>query len=223
MLRTLLSFIISISLCAVYLTEAVAQEVDSVRLKAAQLERVVYYSDDPCDVNDALLAKAECYKQGGFYREALSTLSRVSMYMLSQEQRYDVLYQKSLCAFLCGEYDEAMVYLEEAGVEVSYREPEQKSLGLALALTLFMPAGYAYAGSPLEGVLSLALNITTITWAVTQVTSGLYVSGILGGAIGINATFTGALQRVGYLVGKRNAELVASAKCSAVREALSGL
>ena len=111
--RTLLSFITSIFLCAAFSSEA--QERTDWELKAVQYERAAFDAEDPYDAAEALVSKAECYKQCGRYSDAAATLGRVSMYLLPPERRDDVLYEKELCCYLAGDFEAAASYMEEAG------------------------------------------------------------------------------------------------------------
>ena len=113
MFRTLLSFITSIFLCGAFSLDA--QERTDWELKAVQYERAAWDADDPHDAALALISKAGCYKQCGRYAEAVETLGRVSMYLLSPEERTDVLYEKELCSYLAGDFPAAASYMEEAG------------------------------------------------------------------------------------------------------------
>ena len=113
--RTLLSFITSIFLCAAFSSEA--QERTDWELKAVQYERAAFGAEDPYDAAEALVSKAECYKQCGRYADAAATLGRVGLYLLPPERRREVLYQKELCSYLVGDFEAAASYMEEAGGE----------------------------------------------------------------------------------------------------------
>jgi tetratricopeptide (TPR) repeat protein len=113
--RTLLSFITSIFLCAAFSSEA--QERTDWALKAAEFERAAFDAEDPHDAAEALVSKAECYKQCGRYSDAVATLGRVGMYLLTPDRRADVIYEKELCSYLAGDFAGAASYMEEAGAE----------------------------------------------------------------------------------------------------------
>ena len=110
MLRTRLFCIISISLFALFSSRA--QDLDSL---AVLYERQVYSGSSMEEVNSALMAKAECYKQLGRYGEASATLARVRMFALTPEQRQAVLFQQELCWFLGGEFEQACSMVQEVG------------------------------------------------------------------------------------------------------------
>ena len=222
MRRTLLSFSIFICLSALFSSKAFASDArrDSLLFEAAKCERIVYEAQNPRELNSALQRKAECYKQAGLYSEACATLDRVRMFALPSSERGGVLAQKALCAFLAEDYDMAMNFLAEAGVECKYQQPKLKSEWAALLLTLLVPAGYIYVGAPLDGLVSTALNAASVTWAVTQISAGLPVIGILGGCLALSETYLGAQERVAVLLEKHNNSLIASAKRDAVGAAL---
>ena len=222
MRRTLLSFSIFICLSALFSSKAFASDArrDSLLFEAAKCERIVYEAQNPRELNSALQRKAECYKQAGLYSEACATLERVRMFALPSSERGGVLVQKALCAFLAEDYDMAMNFLAEAGVECKYQQPKLKSEWTAMLLTLLVPAGYIYVGAPLDGLVSTALNAASVTWAVTQISAGLPVIGILGGCLALSETYLGAQERVAILLEKHNNSLIASAKRDAVGAAL---
>ncbi|MDO5442408.1 MAG: hypothetical protein Q4G10_01930 [Bacteroidia bacterium] len=124
--RTLLFFITSIFLCAAVSTRA--QDLREWELKAVELERIVYASDDPFEVNDALVEKAFCYKQSRRFADAASTLGRVRMYMLSPEKQREVIYEKELCSYLAGDFEAAAAYIEEADASGAEAGPERMLL-----------------------------------------------------------------------------------------------
>lgn len=103
-------------------------------MQAVEYERIIYDGAPLQEMNDALLAKADCYIQLGRYRDASATLARVRMFALLPEERQQVLYKQELCFFLSGEFSQAAAFVSEV-------EPESKDVLLLHALTL------AYAGN----------------------------------------------------------------------------
>lgn len=128
MLKTRLFCIISIFLCALY--SARAQDWST---RAVEYERIIYDGADLHTVNEALMGKAECYKQLGRYADASSTLLRVRMFALSEEERQAVLFQRELCYFLGGDFTQAAALVDEV-------EQESQEILMVHALAL------AYAG-----------------------------------------------------------------------------
>ena len=124
--RTLLFFITSIFLCAAVSTRA--QEKADWELKAVELERIVFESEDPFEVNNALVEKAFCYKQCRRFADAASTLGRVRMYMLPPQEQSEVLYEKELCSYLAGDFEAAAAYIEEADANGAGAGPERLML-----------------------------------------------------------------------------------------------
>ena len=112
--RTLQFFITSIFLFAAFSAEA--QERTDWALKAAEHERAAFYAEDPREAAEALAEKAYCYRQCGRYEDAVATLGRIGLYLLTPERVGEVLYEKELCSYLAGDCEGAASYMEEAGV-----------------------------------------------------------------------------------------------------------
>lgn len=74
---------------------------------AVGYERIVFEGAGVTEANEALNAKAGCYKQLGRYGDAAATLDRIRLYALSDAERRDILYQKELCHFLSGNFPTA--------------------------------------------------------------------------------------------------------------------
>lgn len=134
---------ISIFLCALY--SASGQDLEQ---QAVGYERIIFDGADLETVNKALLAKADCYRQLGRYREASATLERVRMFALSDEELNDVQYRKELMHFLSGDFRQAAALVPEV-------EPLSQDILLLHALTL------AYAGRYDE---SLIMAARCISW-----------------------------------------------------------
>ena len=203
--------------------KAHAQDRDSLLFEAACCERIVFDSQNPREAGEALIRKAELYKQAGEYAGALETLERVRMFVLTPDERRAVIIQKALCAFMDGSYDTSMTYLSELGIAPGYQEPRLKKDWLAMALTLLVPAGYIYAGAPGEGAVSTALNACSVAWIVLNLSAGVPVTALLGGALALSYTYLGAQERVAFLVEKSNSSKIAAAKRDAAGKALLGL
>ena len=215
-------------LCLIFtflsVTFSKAQDVtDSLLFEAAKCERIVFEAPGPHEVNQALLSKAGLYKQAGLYKEALQTLERMRLYMVKTDLRTDVIIQKSLLAFLAGDYDASLSYLDELGIETNYVEPKLKKDWAGMVLTLLVPAGYIYAGAPGEGAVSTAMNAASVVWIVSQLNAGLPVTALLGGALALSYTYLGAQERVAELIADHNSSKVSEAKRDAAAQALLGL
>ena len=142
MFRIRLFCTISIFLCALF--SASAQDWET---RAVELERIIYDGAGLEETNEALLGKAECYKQLGRYQDAVETLARVRMFALTDEERNDVLYQQELCHYLGGEFEEAAALVGEV-------EPVSQDILLLHALAL------AYAGKYDESEIMAARCIS---------------------------------------------------------------
>ena len=223
MRRTALLCLISTFLFAICNSGKAQDVTDSLLFEAAKCERIVFEAANPGVVNEALLSKAGLYKQAGLYKEALQTLERVRLYMVKADLRTAVIVQKSLLAFLAGDYDASLGYLDELGIETNYVEPKLKKDWVGMVLTLLVPAGYIYAGAPGEGAVSTAMNAASVVWIVTQLNAGLPVTALLGGALALSYTYLGAQERVAELIANHNSSIVSDAKRDAAAQALLGL
>lgn len=141
----------------------------------------------------------------GRFKDAFNTLERVEMYAVDPGRRQEVLIEKARAAYLASDYDASIAALSEAGIKLPPIESRQLNPTVAMLLTFAVPAGYVYVGEPVEGVASTLLNAASIAWTVSSLSAGLYVSGILGGAIMLNATYLGAQQRTAVVLDKKNA------------------
>lgn len=75
----------------------------------------MFDADDPSSVHEALIAKAECYAEASCYEDALRTLDRIRLYLLSPEVISEVLLFKARCCKETGDSGAALGYLEESG------------------------------------------------------------------------------------------------------------
>ena len=126
---------ISIFLCALCSNSA-AQDWESM---AVAYERLIYDGAGLAETNEALLAKAECYKMLGRYDDASGTLARIRMYALTEEERNAVLYQQELCHFLAGDLEQAVTMVGEV-------EPLSQDILLLHALVLAYSGRYDESG-----------------------------------------------------------------------------
>lgn len=209
MRRTTLLFSISIFLSAAFSLRG--QDADSLYM-ASLCEKAVFEAETPRQANQALLEKARILHSQQLYRQEMEALGRLRMFALRPEQRSEVLQRQACCAYLLEDYDAALSFLEEAGVDTGYVQPKLKSEWAAMFLTFLVPAGYVYVDEPWEGLLSTSLNALSVLWTVSQISSGCYVSGILGGAIALNGTYLGAQKRVAQLLQQRNSEILKESK-----------
>lgn len=173
-------------------------------LEAALQEKEVWNAQSPHEANEALIRKASIYASASMWEDAASTLGRVRMYLLSAAQRSEVLESKERYLFLSGDLAAASAVDTELGrddteihamvTEALSGSPRKKNPDTAMLLSLVPGLGHFYAGAYKEGVLSIGLNALSVAWTVTQIASGCYVSGIVGGAIALNRTYLGGMQ-----------------------------
>lgn len=212
--RILLFFITSIFLSAAYSTDA--QEYDWA-LKAVEAERAVYLAEDPDAANDALIAKAFCYRQAGMFSDASSTLGRVRMYLLSPDRQDAVLLEQALCHCLAGDPEAAVSVLEPraahdtelsqalAALRVEFDSAHKyKKEGTAVALAFLPPLGMWYTKHYGEGMKSFVSNAAAAGWTVWQCLGGCWISGLLGGGLALNHTFMGGIDSSAQYVGEYN-------------------
>ncbi len=208
MLRMRRLFFIFTFLCAVFSVNAQSSE----HLRAALCEKRAYLATDPRQFNEAIFQKAHILCQIGEYQEALSTLERVRAYSLDAKGRDSLGVQKAYLAYMMKDYDRAFSYLQEIDINPICTPVHKKSQWAAMFLTFLVPAGFLYAESPSDAVLYTGLNALAIGGIIFQISSGCYLSGILGGAMALNVTFMGAQEKVALLVEKRNSSLVEESK-----------
>lgn len=119
-----------IFLCVAFSTNAQGTPED---LEALELERTIYAADTPSAHNKAVMAKAEVRKQQGLYREALRELSRVRPYALDGEELAAFYYERSLVAYLAGDFDLSLGAVDERRIYLA-DHPEEPMLLLVEAL-----------------------------------------------------------------------------------------
>lgn len=213
MLRTKQLFFTSIILCVTFSVNAQTSEY----LRVALYEKQAYLADNPKEFNDAVIGKAQILCGMGQYLEALSTLERVRAYSLTGEQRDSLCVRKAYLAYKMEDYDRAFSYLQEVDINPACEQIQKKSRWVAMFLTFLVPAGFLYAEDPAGAVLYTGLNALSVGGIIMQLSSGCYLSAILGGAMALNLTFMGAQEKVALLVEKRNSIVLKESK----REALS--
>lgn len=209
------SCIISIFLFAAFSTSA--QTPQEWVYKAVECERAVFEAGSQ-DVDSLIMAKVQCLKQAGEFASASENLGRIMMFGLTEEQLHDVLYEKELCSYLSGDFEAAASYMKESGREslsaldslvlaengLLEGMPRVKSEGTATFLSFLPPLGHFYTDNYGEGMLSMALNAGAASFALFNILDGCWVTGILGGAIALNYTFMGNMERTLFLVDKYN-------------------
>lgn len=220
-------------LCALFSARAQSPE-----LRAVELERLIFDGADLETVNSALLEKADCYSQLGRYEDASSTLERVRMFALTDEERAAVQYKQELMYYMAGNFVSAAALVSEVepvnqdiallhalvlayagrydeseimaarclswngpseqldGLLALYRQhPPVRSAATAMALSFIPPVGHFYNEAYGEGLLSLGLNGASVAFVAANLLGGYWVTGLLGGAVLLNYTFMGNIER----------------------------
>lgn len=214
MLRIKLSCLIFTFLCAVFSSKA-QTDLDP-RVTASLCERDAYYAKNPIEFNEAIMAKSNALKEAGDYAASLNTLNRIRLYAVPSEIRQEIGIKKSWLAYAVGDYDTAVSFLQEVGIDVHVNKPSLKNEWLAMGLTFVVPAGFIYMEEPLLGVEYTALNALAICGIMVQILSNCYISGILGGAMALNISFMGAQEKVALLLLERNSKAIKEAKKEAL-------
>ena len=128
----------------------------------------------------------------------------------------DILLLHALVLAYAGRYDESEVMaarylgLTGAGERLEellalYREhPGERSETVARVLSFLPPAGHFYNEAYGEGLLSLGLNAAAAAFTAFNLLGGYWISGLVGGAIALDYTFMGNMERNQALVRKYN-------------------
>ena len=133
---------------------------------------------------------------GGSPQEAL-LLHALS---LAYAGKYD---DSQIMAARCISWNGESPYLGE--LQQLYRQrPAVRSLAAATVLSFLPPAGHFYNEAYGEGLLSLGLNAASAALMAVSLAGGYWFSGIAGGAIALNYSFMGNLERNQALVEKHN-------------------
>lgn len=114
-LRILSFSITCIFLCGAYSADGQDRRDEGPLERALRWEKAVFDADDPSSLHKALIAKAECYAEASCYKDALRTLDRIRLYLLSPEDLSEVLLFKARCCKETGDSGAALGYLEESG------------------------------------------------------------------------------------------------------------
>lgn len=108
-------YLIFIFLCALSLTETVkAGDADSLftlsQFRAASLEyeRIIAYSSDQVEINEARYKKSLCYKQLHKFDKAQVELLKISYWNTSESLATKYRYETALCSYLSGNFTEAL-------------------------------------------------------------------------------------------------------------------
>lgn len=90
-----------------------ADEEQSLRLMAVDLEREAFYAGDPREFSLSLVRKSDCLAALSDFDAALEALSRVRMYALEPEDVRTVVLRRELYAIMAGRHEEALGAMRE--------------------------------------------------------------------------------------------------------------
>ena len=147
-------------------TAADSHVCDSLRMRAVDLERVYFLSQDPHEAEMALLEKARCLNSLGDAEEAAVALRRIDLSVLDEASRAEV-------AAMLGE---------------PTAQPESQHKG-AKILAFLPPLGHFKAGEYGRGVLCTAVDLGALAFGIWQVASGQWITGWLCGAVILEVSY----------------------------------
>ena len=168
---------------------------------SATLDRLRLFAFTPEELTDALYRKELMYYLRGEFEQAAALVPEIDAasqeilmlhaLVLAYSGRYD---ESEIMAARCISWDGPSPYLDE--LLALYRQhPAHRDGAAALALSFLPPAGHFYNEAYGEGVVSFGLNAASLAFTVANLLGGYWVTGILGGAIALNYTFMGNLER----------------------------
>lgn len=111
--------------------------------------------------------------------------------VLAHAGRYD---ESQIMAARCISWDGPSPYLDELLALYRQRPLERKG-ATTLALSLLPPLGHFYNDAYDEGLLSGGLNAAALAFMVGNLVGGYWITGLLGGAIALNYTYMGNIER----------------------------
>lgn len=124
---TIRFFLISIFLCATFLTKGQGQELfryaDSLFatknfLEASiEYERVIFNQSDNDLLNKAKYKKGLCYRHLSRYEDALDEVNRISLFNIADTMKTKVLYEKAFNSLLNENYQEALMHIKRINEE----------------------------------------------------------------------------------------------------------
>ena len=133
-----------------------------------ELEREIYAADSPFVHNRAVMEKCEVRKQQGLYREALSELSRVYAYALDTETLIGYYQQRTLVAYLAGEFDTSLGAIDEMRATLPDTPPTSTMI-LVEALAAGEKGNWERSQKAANHYASLLPNGDTLTAELTEI------------------------------------------------------
>lgn len=171
----------------------------------ATLSRVRSYLLSEDEVQELLYQQELCAFLSNNFSEAASYIS-----MLNRWDKTTVSLH-SLVLAANGQFRESLEMaslidgIDPEGIERLKAEiPKEKDSQSAMIMSFLPPLGHLYTGNTNEGVLSMSMNLLCAGWMVSQIVTGNYIGGFLGGSIGLSYTYMGNFERTDFLVQKYN-------------------
>lgn len=81
---------------------------------AIQYERVLFSAEDTSQVRHAVFGKLQCLKQQGLFKEAVRFINASRTDNLPDHLNYKLYYEQMLCAYLGGNFENALAIIEQA-------------------------------------------------------------------------------------------------------------
>ena len=168
---------------------------------SATLERVRMFALTDEERADVLYRRELLYFLSGDFVQAASLVEEV------EPLRQDILLLHALALAYAGRYDESEIMAARCiswdgpsphldALLALYRQcPPERSPAAALALSFIPPCGHFYNEAYGEGLLSLGFNAASVALVVSSLLGGYWVTGLLGGALALNGTFMGNIER----------------------------
>ena len=95
---------------------------------ALEYERVIFQATTIEIVNTALFGRVRCFKQMQQFGKALDELLRIRLFSLNQKQAVEYHYEKILCYYLMGSFNEARGAIDEMYLNITDSESRASTL-----------------------------------------------------------------------------------------------
>ncbi len=174
--------------------------------KALDCERCIYQGLPLAEEAVVLMEKAYCYWQMQAPEMATKTLDRIALYAVNDSLRSEIFALRALYAPEALSLDTFGENDGKAGLPAETLSIKQKNPETARWFSMIPGAGHFYVGAVGEGLFSLFLNAASISFIVFELSSGLYVGGLLGGGILLSQTYLGGTERAIQLTNQYNRE-----------------
>lgn len=99
---------------------------------ALEYERAIFHGTTPDVINTALFGRVQCFKQMRQFEKASTELLRIRLYTLNPNQAIDYYYEKILCYYLSGSFNETVGTIDQMYLHV----PDSASCNHTLILQI---------------------------------------------------------------------------------------